>query len=161
MRRMRKTDRQLPIAETLEIFDKAPYVTLSLIGCDGTTPYGVPLSIVRKDDKTFYFHCADEGEKIDCINSNSTVWLSAVSKCSPAFEQEKMNFTEHYRSAMAMGTAEIVIDRAEKIEALRLICERFLPRYMNFFENAVERSLERTTVVKITLTDSPIGKCKE
>ena len=43
----------------LEVLDKAPYVTVSFTRPDGT-PYGVPLSLARTDDKTFYFHCALE-----------------------------------------------------------------------------------------------------
>ena len=161
MRRMRKADRQLSTLDAYEIFDKAPYVTLSMINSDGLTPYGVPLSIVRKDETTLYFHCADEGEKINCIKANPSVWLTAVSKCTPRFEEEKRNFTEHYRSGMASGKAEFVTSKEEKIEALRLICERFLPKFMKFFDEAINRSLERTTVVRITLTEPPVGKCKE
>ncbi|MDE6048900.1 MAG: pyridoxamine 5'-phosphate oxidase family protein [Paramuribaculum sp.] len=156
---MRKSDRQMPAPRALEVFDNAPYITMSMTGADGN-PYAVPLSIVRSNDTTFYFHCADEGEKIDCIKSNPMVWLSAVSKCTPVFEEEKLNFTEHYRSAMASGEAEFVIDKDEKIEALKLICERFLPKYMNFFTEAINRSLDRTTVVRITLKEPPVGKCK-
>ena len=63
---MRKAQRRRDESWALEVFDKAPYVTLSMISTDGT-PYGVPLNMVRRDNTTFYFHCADEGEKIDCI----------------------------------------------------------------------------------------------
>ena len=41
----------------LEGLDKAPYVTVIFTRPDGT-PYGVPLSLARTDEKTFYFHCA-------------------------------------------------------------------------------------------------------
>ena len=160
MRAMRKADRQKDAQWALEVFDKSPYVTVSMMRPDGT-PYGVPLSLVRKDERTFYFHCADEGEKLDCLKENSMVSLSAVSKCTPKFEEDKQNFTEHYNSAMALGCAEIVTEKEEKIEALRLLCQRFLPNHMEFFNNAIARSLDRTTVVKIVLTELPVGKCKE
>lgn len=159
MREMRKSARRRDAGWALEVFDKAPYVTVSMVRPDGT-PYGLPLSLVRKDDNTFYFHCADEGEKIDCIRATTTVSLSAVSKCAPRFEEDKNNFTEHYRSAVALGTATIVDDDSEKVEALRLLCRRFLPDYMEHFDEAIERSLGRTTVVRIDLTESPVGKCK-
>ena len=48
-------------AFALEVLDKAPYITVSFMRPDGT-PYGVPLSLARTDEKTFYFHCALEGE---------------------------------------------------------------------------------------------------
>lgn len=77
------------------------------------------------DDDTFYFHCAAEGEKIDCLKHDNRVSLSAVSKCKPVFESEKWNYTMHYESAMAVGTATEVVDKGEKIMALKLLCERF------------------------------------
>lgn len=156
---MRKASRQKDAAWALEVFDKAPYVTVSMTRPDGT-PYGLPLSLVRKDEATFYFHCAADGEKIDCLRHNPTVSLSAVSKCSPKYEEEKNNFTEYFHSAIALGKAVLVEDRDEKILALRLLCERFLPKYMDHFEDAIARSLDRTTIVRINLIEPPVGKCK-
>lgn len=157
---MRKASRKQGSDWALEVFDKAPYVTVSMTRPDGS-PYGLPLSLVRKDETTFYFHCADEGEKIDCLRHNPIVSLSAVSKCTPAFEEDKQNFTEHYNSAIALGKCEPVTDKTEKIEALRLLCLRFLPKYMNHFDEAISRSLERTTIIKVTLTEPAVGKCKK
>ncbi len=156
---MRKAERQRDAEWALEVFDRAPYVTVSMTRTDGT-PYGLPLSLVRKDDRTFYFHCALEGEKLDCLRANPVVSLSAVSKCTPKFEEEKQNFTEYYHSAIAVGRAEPVVDNEEKTEALRLLCMRFLPKYMDYFPEAVARSLDRTAIVRITLSQPPVGKCK-
>lgn len=154
---MRRNDRAKDPAWALDVFDRAPYITVGMTTPEGL-PYCVPLSLARKDDSTFYFHCAAEGKKIECIRSNSVVWLSAVTKCAPKFNEESQNFTKLYNSSMAIGRAEFVEDRQEKIEALRLICERFLPKYMNRFDDAIARSLERTCVVKITLLGPPSGK---
>ncbi|MBD5355991.1 MAG: pyridoxamine 5'-phosphate oxidase family protein [Bacteroides sp.] len=156
---MRKAQRQKDAEWALSVFDRAPYVTVSMNRIDGS-PYGIPLSLVRRDDITFYFHCAEEGEKIDCLKHNSIVSISAVSKCTPKFEEGTNNFTEYFHSAIAIGKAEIVTNDNEKIEALRLLCERFLPKYIEHFPEAIERSLNRTTVVRITLTEPPVGKCK-
>ena len=159
MRQMRKASRQKDAAWALEVFDKAPYMTVSMTRPDGT-PYGVPLSLVRKDETVFYFHCAFDGEKVDCLKCNPIVSLSAVSKCTPKYEEEKNNFTEYFHSAIALGKAEFVDDRDEKILALRLLCQRFLPKYMDHFDEAIARSLDRTEIVRITLTEPPVGKCK-
>ena len=157
---MRKASRQMDSAFALEVMDKAPYVTVSFTRPDGT-PYGVPLSLARTDDRTFYFHCALEGEKLDCIAANPNVALSAVTKCAPTIGPKDGSFTLQYKSAMAVGKAELVTDRSEKIEALKSICQRFLPSHMSAFEDAIKRSLERTAVVKITLTEPPTGKRKQ
>ena len=56
---------------------------------------------------------------------------------------------------------EPVTDEAEKIHGLRLICERFLPQHMDAFDQSIARSLSRTAVVRITLTEPPTGKRKQ
>ena len=110
---MRKSSRQMDATFALEVLDKAPYVTVSFIRPDGT-PYGLPLSLARTDERTFYFHCALEGEKLDCIAHCPTVFLSAVTKCAPTVGPKDGNFTLQYKSATAVGKAEMVTDREEK-----------------------------------------------
>ncbi len=157
---MRKASREMNATFALEVLDKAPYVTVSMTKSDGS-PYGLPLSLAHTDEKTFYFHCALEGDKLDCIAHNPMVFLSAVTKCAPTVGPKDGSFTLQYKSATAVGKAEIVTDREEKITALRTICQRFLPHHMAAFDAAIERSLERTAVVRITLTEPPVGKRKQ
>ena len=157
---MRRASREMSAAFALEVLDKAPYITVSFTRPDGS-PYGVPLSLARTDEKTFYFHCALEGEKLDCIAANPKVALSAVTKCAPTVGPKDGCFTLQYKSAMAVGMAEIVNNRDEKIEALRAICQRFLPKHMDAFDDAIAHSLDITAVVRITLTEQPTGKRKQ
>ncbi|NLV51892.1 MAG: pyridoxamine 5'-phosphate oxidase family protein [Bacteroidales bacterium] len=157
---MRKASREMDADFALEVLDKAPYVTVSFTRPDGT-PYGVPLSLARTDEKTFYFHCALEGEKLDCIKENPEVCLSAVSRCTPTVGPKDGSFTLQYRSAIAVGKAEVVNNDEEKIEGLRAICLRFLPHHMDAFDASIERSLSRTAVVRITLAEPPTGKRKQ
>lgn len=146
-------------AFALEVLDKAPYVTVSFVRPDGG-PYGLPLSLARTDERTFYFHCAMEGEKLACIARQPEVFLSAVNRCTPTVGPRDGSFTLQFRSATARGRSEVVVDEAEKRTALRAICQRFLPQHMDAFEEAVRRSLARTAVVRITLTEPPVGKRK-
>lgn len=144
----------------IEVMRKAPYITVSFTQADGTA-YGVPLSLASKNDHVWYFHCASEGDKLNAIAEHPEVCLSAVTKCQPTIGPKDGSFTLQYRSAIAFGKAEIVTDSDEKILALKLISERFLPKHMAAFEAAVERSLHRTVVVRITLSAPPTGKRKQ
>lgn len=157
---MRRADREMDSAFAMEVFDKAPYVTVSFTLPDGK-PYGVPLSLARTDEKTFYFHGATEGLKMDCIAANPIVALSAVTKCTPTVGPKDNSFTLQYKSAMAIGQAEVVTDMEEKIKGLRSICQRFLPHHMDAFDAAIARSLDHTAVVRITLIAPPNGKRKQ
>ena len=160
--KMRKASREMPAEWALEVMRKAPYITVSFTRKDGTA-YGLPLSLASagEDGRVWYFHCAQEGEKLEAIAAHPEVCLSAVSKCSPTVGPKDGSFTLQYHSAVAFGRAETVKDEAEKIHALRLICERFLPRHMDAFDESVRRSLHRTAVVRITLTAPPTGKRKQ
>jgi nitroimidazol reductase NimA-like FMN-containing flavoprotein (pyridoxamine 5'-phosphate oxidase superfamily) len=62
---------------------------------------------------------------------------------------------------VAFGRAEVVTDDEEKIRGLRAISQRFLPRHMDAFDENIARSLDRTAVVRIRLTEPPVGKRKE
>lgn len=160
MNKMRKASREMPADWALDIMRKAPYITVSFIRLDGTA-YGVPLSLASTDDKTWYFHCAPEGDKLDAIAAHPEVCLSAVTKCTPTVGPNDGSFTLQYRSAIAFGRAVLVTDVEEKVAALRAISERFLPQYMDAFDEAIRRSLHRTAVVRITLTAPPTGKRKQ
>ncbi len=157
---MRKVSREMDSGWALDIMRKAPYITVSFTRADGTA-YGVPLSLACTGDDVWYFHCAPEGDKLDAIAAHPEVCLSAVTKCAPTVGPKDGTFTLQYRSAVAFGKAEIVTEDSEKIEALRAISQRFLPKHMDAFEDAVSRSLHRTAVVRITLVSPPTGKRKQ
>ena len=108
-----------------------------------------------------YFHGALEGKKLEAIKAHPEVCLSAVTHCTPTVGPKNGSFTLQYKSAIAFGKAEIVTDEAEKIHGLRLVCERFLPQHMDAFDQSIARSLSRTVVVRITLTEPPTGKRKQ
>ena len=157
---MRKESRQMPAEWALEVMDKAPYITVSMTLADGA-PYAVPLSLARTDNKTFYFHCAGEGLKLAALAQRPEVCLSAVSRCKPVVGPRDGSFTLEFRSAIAFGKAEVITDHNEKVEAMRAICQRFLPQHMDAFDASIARSLPHTTVVRVTLIAPPTGKRKE
>ncbi len=144
----------------LEVMHKAPYITVSFIDAEGKA-YGLPLSLASDDDVNWYFHGALEGKKLESVKAHPEVCLSAVTRCMPTIGPKDGSFTLQYKSAIAYGKAEIVTDDAEKIHALRLICQRFLPQHMDAFDQSIARSLGRTAVIRITLSTPPTGKRKQ
>ena len=59
-------------AFALEVLDKAPYVTVSMTRPDGT-PYGLPLSLARTDERTFYIFNGECSEPVNKEFSESDV----------------------------------------------------------------------------------------
>lgn len=157
---MRKASREMPAEWALEVLKRAPFITVSFTRADGTA-YGLPMSMACTDDRTWYFHCALEGEKLDAIRAHPEVCLSAVTKCQPTVGPKDGSFTLQYQSAVAFGRAELVTSDEEKILGLRAISQRFLPQHMDAFDASIARSLSRTAVVRVTLTAPPTGKRKQ
>ena len=157
---MRKASREMPAEWAIEVLKKAPFITVSFTRADGTA-YGLPMSMACTDDRTWYFHCALEGEKLDAIRAHPEVCLSAVTKCQPTVGPKDGSFTLQYQSAVAFGRAELVTSDEEKILGLRAISQRFLPQHMDAFDASIARSLGRTAVVRVTLTAPPTGKRKQ
>ena len=126
-----------------EVVDKCEYAFLAMTAEDGT-PYGLPVTIVRKD-KQVYFHSAMEGRKVRCLRANPRVCLTCVGDTK--IQQDR--FTTLYQRAVAFGTVEEVTEETEKIEALRLLCQRHTPDNMAGFDDAIRRSLVRTGIWRI------------
>lgn len=166
---MRRKDREMNRAFALKVIDKSVYGVLSM-SKDGGEPYAVPLSIVR-DGEILYFHSAKKGEKIKTILDNPQVCVTFVGETmvsdnlSPE-ELEELGtngpkaasiineiFTIEYESAIVKGKASLVSDNNEKIQALKLICEKYTPDKMDYFLLAIRASLKITNVYKITLEE--------
>lgn len=147
---MRRNDRQTDEQTALKFLSVAPYAIISFSG----DAYCIPVSHAVKNG-FIYFHCAKSGAKLDRIKQNPEVCLSAVSYCRPVPDK----FTTEFSSAVVFGIAELVNDQSEKIEALRLICEKYTPENMSDFDNAIEKSLAVTEIVKIKI-NSITGKQK-
>ena len=172
---MRRKDREMDPAFALEVIDKAAYGVVSII-TDKNLPYGVPLSIARKGNN-LYFHSAPQGEKVMHLAQNPDVCVTFVGKTRVPddFSPEEMRkidageavanhvlnkvFTTEYESAVVKGQVVLVEDEKEKIDALRIICEKYTPAYMDYFAMAVKASLKKTHVYKIEMAEIT-GKSK-
>lgn len=144
---MRRKDREMPTDFALAVADKCEYAVLSMTNAENM-PYCVPISIVRIQ-KSVYFHCAMDGEKIICLRANPQVCLACVGDTYRMMNE----FSTEYESAILRGKASEVTDTQEKITALRALCERHTPTNMIAFDGEVARSLERTAVWKIEISD--------
>ena len=153
MMEMRRKDRQMSEEFAWNIVDKCEYALLAM-ATEQAQPYGVPVTIARKGNAV-YFHSAMEGRKIQVLRENPRVCLTCVGDV----QVQQDRFTTLYESAMAFGTAQEVLEDAEKIEALRLICQRHTPDNMDAFEKAVQASLRRTAIWRVTVEEIS-GKAK-
>ncbi|MDR1239137.1 MAG: pyridoxamine 5'-phosphate oxidase family protein [Treponema sp.] len=147
MRKMRRADRERSRDFAEGVVDRCRYAVLATVS-DDESPYGVPLSIVR-DGERIYFHCARGGHKIDNLKRRNRVCLVCVGNV----EEPPDHFTVVYESAIVFGIAEEVLDDAEKVRALRLLCERHTPDNMAAFDDEMAREYPATAVWKIYIEE--------
>ena len=121
MRKMRRSDRETTAEKAWEILENAEYMTLSMMGAE-SVPYGVTLSFARVEN-ALYFHCANEGYKLDSLRKNPAVCVNAVRQQRTRAEE----FTVAFESAVAFGTACEVTEQEEKVQGLLAICKKYAP----------------------------------
>lgn len=164
---MRRIDREMSREFGKQVIDRARFGTLSMIDKNGE-PYCIPLSIVR-DENTLYFHSAADGKKVRLFECNPRVCIAFVGKIKipENYTAEQLQeiakdetkaallissvFTTEYESALVEGRVELVEDENVKIKAMRLICEKYTPSKMGYFDMAVKAGLGRAHVYKVEI----------
>ena len=136
---MRRKDREMDAGFAMGVLARCEFATLAMTLPDGK-PYCIPISPALVGGAVV-FHCARHGLKADAMRANPSVCLSAACDVSPVPEE----FTTEY---------------AEKVTALRAICERYAASNMRGFDDAIERSLHRTAIWRIDI-DELTGKRKK
>lgn len=144
---MRRKDREMTEEFAYTISDKCEWAVVSMIDPQGL-PYCVPLSIVR-NERIIYFHCAKDGFKVECLRNDPHVCVSCVGDTRRLLDE----FTTEFESATVRGVAVEVEDDAEKVHALRLLCQRHTPTNMAEFDDAIAKSLSRTAIWRIDISE--------
>ena len=157
-REMRRKRQQLAEEESIAILEKATAGTLALLG-DNDYPYAVPISYVYHDGK-LYFHSALAGHKVD-----------AIRKCDKAsfcvIEQDDVQpekYTTFFRSVIAFGRIHIIEDEGgthdvdniaggyhEKLEAVRMLGNRYNPNQDEALQKEIESGLSRMLAIRFDI----------
>ena len=151
---MRKSEREVcgdvAIPETLL---RCPYLTLA-VGTAGA-PYCVPLNFgaeLADGAPVLYFHCANEGKKLDLLAAGGEVSFCAANMLRVFNKGEApCGYTTDYESVCGSGRARIVTDEAGRLHGLNVLMRHYTGG--EFAESAFsERALALTTVVKIEVS---------
>lgn len=162
---MRRKDREMDKDFAYEVIDKSEYGTLCVFDYD---IFAFPFSAVREGDY-IYFHSATTGTKVEAFKNQEMVKAVFVADVKvpdlytdseieeklktehPSFLTKKI-YTTEYASAICDGRIELVEDEEEKRHGLKLLCEKYTPNKMKFFDHATKR-LDFVNVYKIHMTN--------
>lgn len=166
---MRRKDREMNAEFGIDIIDKSIYGVLSMID-ENNEPYGIPLSIVRDEDY-LYFHSARDGRKVKILENNPNVNVTFVGevKVPENYTKEELNeivdeeakaalltsyvFTTEYESAVVNGKVTLVESDEERMKAIKLICEKYTPEKMDYFNIAIKSGIEGINIYKIEIEE--------
>lgn len=116
---MRRTDRAIEEEDVLrKILRSTQYVTIAM-SLDNQ-PYLVSLSHGYDEKRNcIYFHCAQEGRKLDCLRSNNKIWGQALLDYGYAGTEKEC--THLYASVHFSGKVAFLDSLYEKRRAIACI----------------------------------------
>lgn len=147
---MRRKDREITeLSRIMEIIEQCDCCRLGLV--DGREAYIVPLSFgyeLADDHLFFYFHCADEGRKLDLLPMQSTVSFEMDTKHELVRGELGCHFSYLYQCVMGAGTIAPLQERAEKEYGLQQIMKHYSGQPQWTFDDQL---LNQTTVLKLSV----------
>ena len=159
MQGMTKRERQVTDQQQiLEILDKGKVLHLGL--AVDNEPYVVPMNYgyTHEDGKlVLYLHSATRGKKLDMIAANPKVFFEIDCDLMP-FEGEKpCQYGLVYSSVMGKGTARIVEDAQEKMNAMTVLMKTQTGKDFTFNERLVSIvAVIRIDVAEYTAKHRPL-----
>jgi nitroimidazol reductase NimA-like FMN-containing flavoprotein (pyridoxamine 5'-phosphate oxidase superfamily) len=150
---MRKANREIKDRDGILAVIKDSDVCRIGIYADGEV-YIVPMNFgySLSDDRrlTLYFHCANEGRKLDMIAKNPQVCfeMDTNHRFIPGEDDKACSATMTYISLIGNGYIEILTDKDERINALTQIMQHYSEE--EHFEFDAE-ALKQTTVLRLNV----------
>ena len=147
------TKRELQITDEGQIraiLDSAKVLHLGM--CVDNEPYVVPMNYgytLEEGKLVFYLHSAVRGKKLDVLRANSRVFVELDCDRMP-FEGEKpCQYGLSYSSLMGRGTARIIEDVEEKMQAMTALMKTQTQKDFTFNEKLVSI----VTVIRIDVEE--------
>ena len=120
---MHRKEKEITAAAEIEdIINAAVVCRLAMV--DGDRPYMVPLCF-GYEDRTFYFHTALKGKKIDVLRKNPNVCFELEGDCRVLQQPDACDWGMAYRSVIGYGIASFVTSPEQKRRALDVIMRHY------------------------------------
>jgi len=154
---MRRKDREINNSALLKkILKKTSYITIAT--SMDNQPYLVSLSHGYDENcNCLYFHCANEGKKLQYLKSNSTIWGQAV--LDQGYKQGKCDHT--YASVHFSGKTTFISDLEEKRHAIETMIRQLDKNPKKLITKLNMKRLEKTTSIGRIDIDQMTGKKSE
>lgn len=155
--KIRRQDRILEEDIAQEIIINGELCILSMIETigDELAGYGIPVNYVWDNDKYIYIHCAPEGHKSNCLDSQPKVSICIIGKTEVIPDK----FTTVYQSVIIRGCVTRNLPEQERMKALELILKKYSPNDMVVGMKYAIKSFHRTEILRVEI-ETISGKTK-
>jgi nitroimidazol reductase NimA-like FMN-containing flavoprotein (pyridoxamine 5'-phosphate oxidase superfamily) len=138
-------------AETVfQILDKG-FVCHVGFAVDGQ-PYVIPTNYGRSGD-ILYLHGSAASRMLKTLGTGVPVCVTVTHVDGLVLARSAFHHSVNYRSVVILGTARLVDDPAEKMEALRLFTEHVMKGRWDDVRQPTEQELKATTVLALPLEE--------
>lgn len=148
---MRRRDREISDNLELEkIISKADVCRIAL--ANDNLPYIVTMNYgyINYPQKTFFFHCANEGKKIDMLRKNNHVCFEIDIDHEIVKGKKGCDWGSKFTSIVGYGNIDILTEKVEKIAGLDRIMSHYGgEREYEYNDNVVEQ----TTILRLRVTE--------
>lgn len=158
MKGMRRKEKAIESEDQIfSIIQRAKYITFAM--CNGNEPYLVTISHgLDRPNRCIYFHCAQEGKKIDILQKNNVIWGQAIDDLGYV----KGACDHLYATAQFKGHVSFIEDTEEKERALRIMINRLEAEPDKVIEAQITpKSLRRVNIGRIDIDYISGKKSKE
>jgi nitroimidazol reductase NimA-like FMN-containing flavoprotein (pyridoxamine 5'-phosphate oxidase superfamily) len=115
-------------------------------------PYVIPTSYGRHNDM-LYIHGSAASRMLRHLDKGVPVCVTVTLLDGLVLARSVFNHSMNYRSVVILGTATLVDDPAEKLEALRLLSEHIIPHRWDDARQPNEKELKATSVLRLPIQE--------
>src|SRR5882762_8278018 len=115
-------------------------------------PYVIPTNYGRVGEK-LYLHGSAASRMLRTLSEGIPVCVTATLIDGLVLARSAFHHSVNYRSVVILGTARLVTDPAEKMEALRIFTEHVMKGRWDDVRQPTEQELKATTVLALPLEE--------
>lgn len=115
-------------------------------------PYVIPTNYGRTGD-TLYVHGSAASRMLRTLSGGVPVCVTVTHVDGLVLARSAFHHSVNYRSVIILGTAQLVEEPAEKMEALRIFTEHVMKGRWDDVRQPTEQELKATTVLAIPLEE--------
>ena len=115
-------------------------------------PFVIPTTYGRKRDN-LYIHGSAASRMLRKLNEGVPVCVTVTLLDGLVLARSVFNHSMNYRSVVILGTAKLVDDPLEKIEALRILSEHIIPGRWDDARQPNEKELKATSVLRLPIEE--------